>query len=232
MGIVTLDFESLNSRFEASTPQEILEWALESFWPAIAMSSSFQTQSIPLLHRITQIKPELPVFFLDTGYHFQETLEFKANLQKTWGINIIDLRNEECDDEKDAHSGEQLYLTDPERCCYINKVAPMKKALQNMRAWITGIRREQTPERPQANIIERRSSGLVKINPILNWTQADVYRNIYGHNLPMHPLFTSNYPSVGCAPCTRPVQPGEQERGGRWAGSDKTECGLHTIFFS
>ena len=223
-----LDLEVLNARFEASSPQEILEWALENYWPDIVMSSSFQTQSIPLLHIVAQIKPELPIYFLDTGYHFPETLAFRDMLQKKWGLNVIDLRNEECD-RGVVHPGEPLYRTDPDRCCYINKVAPMEKALQDMRAWITGIRHEQTVQRPQANILEQRAHGLIKVNPLLNWTRQELWQYIHEHDLPLHPLFPRGYLSVGCAPCTRPVFPGEDERAGRWAEMDKTECGLHTV---
>ena len=230
MEVMSLDLELLNARFEAGTPREILEWAIENYWPAIVMSSSFQTQSVPLLHIIAQIKPELPIYFLDTGRHFPETLLFKEKLQKTWGLNIIALRNGQGEKEG-SQSGEPLYRTNPDKCCYMNKVEPMRKALQNIQAWITGIRREQTVQRAQANILEYQPNGLIKINPLLNWTQHDLWRYIHDYNLPLHPLFSKGYLSVGCAPCTRPVLPGENERAGRWSGTDKVECGLQTMTF-
>lgn len=231
MDASSLDLELLNARFEAAPPREILEWAIERYWPAITMSSSFQTQSIPLLHMIAQIKPELPIYFLDTGYHFPETLHFKDMLQKRLGLNIVILQKEQIAANEDAQPGEPLYRTDPDKCCFINKVEPMRKVLQNMRAWITGIRREQTAQRAQANILELQSNGLVKINPLLNWTKQDLWQYIRDHNLPLHPLFAKGYLSVGCVPCTGPVSPGEGERAGRWPGTDKTECGLQTMSF-
>ena len=231
MEIPPSDLARLNSQFEISAPQEILNWAVENYWPSIVMSSSFQTQSVPLLHMVAQIKPELPIYFLDTGYHFPETLLYKEKLQKTLGLNVIDLRNEELDGPQESVPGGPLYRSDPDRCCYLRKVAPMEKALQDVQAWVTGIRREQTVHRPRANIFERKSNGLLKVNPLLNWVQKDVWSYISRHDLPVHPLFSQGYLSIGCAPCTRPAQPGEDERTGRWAGSAKVECGLHTELF-
>ena len=226
-----LDLERLNERFESCSPQEILEWSIGTYWPNIAMSSSFQTQSIPLLHMSARIKPELPVYFLDTGCHFPETLRFKDMMQKRLGLNIVVLRNGHAPENEESQSHEPLYRTDPDQCCFLNKVEPLRKMLQNMTAWITGIRREQTVQRAQTNVLELQSNGLVKINPLLNWTKQDLWQYIHDHNLPLHPLFAKGYLSVGCAPCTRPVSPGESERDGRWPGTDKIECGLQTMTF-
>jgi phosphoadenosine phosphosulfate reductase len=223
------DLQTMNQKFANSSPQEILVWTIDTFWPDVVMSSSFQTQSIPLLHMIAEIKPDLPIYFLDTGHHFPETLHYKAKLQETWKLNIIDLRQDGKDETDAGQCGEPLHRTDPDKCCRINKVAPMEKALQNTRAWITGIRREQTEERPKANILELRRNGLFKINPLLNWTRQELWQYIHDYNLPLHPLFSKGYLSIGCAPCTRPVQPGENERAGRWADTNKAECGLHTV---
>jgi phosphoadenosine phosphosulfate reductase len=227
--MMSLNLELLNKWAAVSTPQGILEWAINNFWPDIIVSSSFQTQSIPLLHIITQIKPVLPVYFLDTGYHFPETLNFKENLQKKWDLNIINLQNKHDLENEHIQSVEPLYRTDPDLCCYLNKVVPMMKELQNRRAWVTGIRREQTDLRSKAKMLECQSNGLIKINPLLNWTHMDIWRYIHNNKLPVHPLFYKGYLSIGCAPCTRPVQPSEDERAGRWADTDKIECGLHTL---
>jgi phosphoadenosine phosphosulfate reductase len=226
---MSLDLESLNERFEASSPREILEWAITDFWPDVIMTSSFQTQSLPLLHMVTQLKPELPIYFLDTGYHFTETLAFKEKLQHAWGLNVVEVCRDAGDEKELAGTGTPLYRTDPDKCCFLCKVAPMEKALQGKRAWITGIRREQTPERPRANIVELRENGLIKINPLLNWSRKQLWSYIHEFNLPIHPLYTKGYLSVGCAPCTRAVKPGEGERAGRWADNEKEECGLHTV---
>jgi phosphoadenosine phosphosulfate reductase len=167
---------------------------------------------------------------LDTGYHFQETLIFKERLRKTWGLNVIDLHNEEFD-RAEILSDKTLCGIDMDRCCYLNKVVPMEKALQGKQAWLTGIRRDQTAERSTANILECKFGGLIKINPLLNWTQRELWQYINDYDLPLHPLYSQGYPSVSCTPCSSPVQQDEHGRSGRWEGTAKTECGLHTILF-
>jgi phosphoadenosine phosphosulfate reductase len=125
--------------------------------------------------------------------------------------------------------GEDLYRRDPDLCCFINKVEPLTEALMGLRAWITGIRQSQTAQRAQASILQIHPNGLVKVNPLLYWTKEALWEYIQEHNLPLHPLYSQGYLSIGCAPCTQPVNSGENERAGRWVGNDKTECGLHTV---
>ncbi len=226
------ELEALSTQFENASPQEIISWAVDTFSPKLAMSSSFQTGSIPLLHMVHQIKPDLPVFFLETGYHFWDTLVFREQMEQEWGLNIVDLR---CDDSWNnflQRFGHNLPETDPGLCCYLRKVQPMQKATTGLDAWITGIRRDQTEKRAGARILEIKRDGLVRIAPMLNWTRDDLEGYILEHDLPHHPLPADNYPSVGCKPCTRAVQPGEGERAGRWSGKGKTECGLHTDLFN
>jgi len=221
----------LSSQFETKSPQEIIQWAVNEFAPEIAMSTSFQTQSMPLLHMVTRIMPQIRVFFLDTGYHFWDTLIFRERIQREWNLNVIDLYR---DSRWDAFMSQQrrtLPIQDADLCCYIHKVQPMQKALNGLRAWITGIRRDQTPERARAQILELQEGGLLKVNPLLNWTAEDVQKYITDHNLPSHPLYERGYRSIACAPCTVAVGQGEPERAGRWAGRGKTECGLHTEMF-
>jgi phosphoadenosine phosphosulfate reductase len=133
-------------------------------------------------------------------------------------------------DEQDARYGPDLWKRDPDLCCYLNKVLPMQTALRRCKAWITGIRRDQSARRANARVVTCRDDGLVKINPLLTWTQQDVWRYIEFHDLPPHPLYGRGYRSIGCAPCTRPVRSEESERAGRWSGTPKQECGLHTVF--
>ncbi|MBM3124647.1 MAG: phosphoadenylyl-sulfate reductase [Chloroflexi bacterium] len=225
------EIERLSNAFESKTPQEIIRWAVDQFWPEIALSSSFQTQSMPLLHMVTQIKRGMPVFFLDTGYHFWETLIFRERIASEWKINVIDLYREARWDIFVRQHTRSLPLDDPNLCCYLHKVQPMQKALKDIKAWISGIRRDQTAERARAGILEPQEGGLLKINPLLNWTRADVKRYAEEHHLPSHPLFEKGYRSVGCAPCTIPIGLDQDERAGRWAGRGKTECGLHTDMF-
>jgi phosphoadenosine phosphosulfate reductase len=225
------EIEKLSEEFETKTPQEIIQWAANEFWPEIAMSSSFQTQSMPLLHMVVTINRNIPVFFLDTGYHFWETLMFREQIASEWKINVIDLYRDHRWDVFARQHTRSLPLEDPDLCCYLHKVQPMQKALKDIKAWISGIRRDQTSVRAQAKILEMPRDGLLKINPLLNWTKADVNRYMEENNLPAHPLYAKGYRSVGCAPCTVAVGVNDDERAGRWAGRGKTECGLHTEMF-
>ncbi len=222
--------ERLSEEFETKTPQEIIQWAADMYWPEIAMSSSFQTQSMPLLHMVTRIKRGIPVFFLDTGYHFWETLMFREKIASEWHINVIDLYRDSRWDVFARQNVRNLPLDDPNLCCYLHKVQPMQKALKDVKAWISGIRRDQTSARAHAKILEKQN-GLLKINPLLNWKKADVQNYMEEHNLPVHPLFEKGYKSVGCAPCTIAIGINDDERAGRWAGRGKVECGLHTDMF-
>ncbi|GAB4502886.1 MAG: phosphoadenylyl-sulfate reductase [Anaerolineales bacterium] len=225
------EVKRLCAEFESRSPQEILVWAAQTFAPRLALTSSFQTQSLPLLHMLAQIAPQTPVFFLDTGLHFWETLLFREELQRTLGLNVQDLRPESAWQPFLQRFGRELPQEDPDLCCFIRKVQPVQRALQGMEAWVSGIRRDQTPNRQNAQILEREPGGLLKINPLLNWTRAEVQTYIEEHHLPVHPLLQKGYRSIGCRPCTRPVRPGEDERAGRWEGKGKTECGLHTETF-
>lgn len=221
----------LSDDFESKTPQEILAWAIDGFWPQIALSSSFQTQSMPLLHMATQIRRDLLIFFLDTGYHFWDTLIFRERIASEWKLNVLDLYRDSRWDEFARQHTRSLPVEDPDLCCFLHKVQPMQKALGDLKAWITGIRRDQTEGRSKARILEPQEDGLLKVNPLLNWTKADVDAYIKEHELPAHPLLEKGYRSIGCAPCTIAVGQNDNERAGRWVGRGKTECGLHTEMF-
>jgi phosphoadenosine phosphosulfate reductase len=226
-----VELAQLAQEFETAKPQEILKWAVDTYYPHIGMSSSFQTQSVPLLHMMAHIQPEMRIFFLDTGFHFWDTLMFREQMGYEWQLNIVDLRRDHRWDEFIRQNRHNLPNDDPNLCCFINKVQPMQKAMSGLKAWISGIRRDQTSERAQAKIIEVHKEALVKINPLLNWTKEDVQEYIAEHQLPTHPLLEKGYRSIGCAPCTRPVESDQDERAGRWVGKGKTECGLHTNLF-
>jgi phosphoadenosine phosphosulfate reductase len=221
----------LSEEFEAKTPQEILTWAIDEFWPQIAMSSSFQTQSMPLLHMATQIRRDLLIFFLDTGYHFWDTLIFRERIASEWKLNVLDLYRDSRWDVFARQHTRSLPVEDPDLCCFLHKVQPMQKALKDLKAWISGIRRDQTPMRAKARILELQEDGLLKVNPLLNWTKVDVDAYIKEHNLPVHPMLEKGYRSIGCAPCTTAIGQSDNERAGRWVGRGKTECGLHTEMF-
>jgi phosphoadenosine phosphosulfate reductase len=223
------DLDELNRSFEGAQPEEILAWAVETFGADIAASSSFQTQGVPLLHMISRVKPDLPIVFLDTGYHFPETLAFRDQLVQEWGLSLRVVRAALSRDEFVGQYGYDLYRRDPDLCCHVNKVEPMQRALAGLRAWISGIRRDQSPARANIQILELMSNGVMRVQPMAPWTRQDVWRYIHHHHLPEHPLLARGYLSIGCAPCTRPVYSGGDERAGRWVGQEKTECGLHTL---
>ena len=169
----------------------------------------------------------MPVIFLDTGFHFPETLNFRSQLQALLNLNIIVARPAIEKSQLMAQYGQALYRKDPDLCCYINKVEPMRRALAGFEGWISGVRRDQTTNRKSLPVLEAQFASPLKIYPLLNWTRQQIYAYIKQHNLPTHPLLAQGYTSVGCVPCTRPVQPGDDERAGRWAGTGKNECGLH-----
>jgi len=225
------EIAELSQGFETKTPQQIIQWAVDSFWPQIALSSSFQTQSMPLLHMASRIRRGILVFFLDTGYHFWETSIFREQIASEWHLNVLDLYRDSRWDVFARQHTRTLPLEDPNLCCFLNKVQPMQKALKDMKAWISGIRRDQTSVRAHAQILELQEDGLLKINPLLNWTKADVQRYSEENNLPAHPLFEKGYRSIGCAPCTIAIGLNDDERAGRWSGRGKIECGLHTEMF-
>jgi phosphoadenosine phosphosulfate reductase len=225
------EIAAFSAQLEALPPQEILAWAVVHFQTGLVLSSSFQTESLPLLHLIHQLAPNLPILFIDTGFHFWETLLFREQIQRTWGLNVIDLHADESWNLFLRRFGRDLPYQDPDLCCYIRKVLPLQRALLGQRAWISGIRRDQTAARAQASILEPQPGQLLKINPLLNWSEREVWEYIRRHDLPLHPLYERGYTSIGCALCTVPVRPGEAARAGRWAGRDKNECGLHTELF-
>jgi len=221
-----VDINKLNNNFETLSSPEILTWISENFTEgSIIASSSFQTQSVALLHMISQYAPKVPIIFLDTGFHFPETLAYRDQLIELLGINVINVEPKARSNNL-LRAGQELHRTNPDLCCQINKVKPLADALKGYQVLISGIRRDQTANRADAKFLSKKD-GLYKISPMLNWTHKMVWQYLYDHNLPEHPLLKEGYLSVGCAPCTRAVKAGEDPRAGRWAESEKTECGLH-----
>lgn len=229
--LTSKEIAKLSLSFETQTPQEILTWAIDTFCPDLAASSSFQTQSVPLLHLISQIRPEMRIFFLDTQYHFWDTLIFRERLQRELELNVVDINVDKSWWKFLRRFGRTLVSEDPDLCCFIRKVQPMQRGVEGLKGWITGIRRDQTAQRASARILELQPDGMLKVNPMLNWTRVDIADYIAEHNLPQHPMTKLGYLSIGCMHCTKKVQPGEDERSGRWVGKGKTECGLHTRVF-
>jgi len=225
--------EELNQQLEKAAPQEILLWAWETFTqdgatmaPAIAAMSSFQTQSVPLLYMIAHTLPHLPVYFIDTGFHFPETLAFRDRLAEEWHLNVKILKPA-LDKAAFQKQHGDLYLHDPEKCCQINKIQPWQTVKDGLAAWITGIRRDQTATRRHTPVIHREPGGQYKICPLANWTEDMIQQYRQEHSLPAHPLYSQGYRSLGCRMCTSPVQETDPVRAGRWANLELEECGLH-----
>ncbi len=193
-------------------------------------TSSFQTYSIPMLHILSRIDPGIPVYFLNTGYHFPETLRFKEEVTEMLGLNVIDLKPAIPKNlQRDSH-GQLYFVSDPDLCCHINKVQPLEPVLAEKDVWITGVRRDQSENRESMQAEEEAPQNTVRYHPMLGFDKRMIVQYLKSHNLPRHPLGLKGYVSIGCEPCTKKVSTDEldSERDGRWSGLNKTECGLHT----
>jgi phosphoadenosine phosphosulfate reductase len=224
------DYEKINQEFDGKPAEDIIRWAVGEFTPDLAMSTSFGAESAVLLHLVTQIHPAIPVLFTNTGFHFKETLEHRDLLVKRLNLNLRELKPEIPNEEFLAKNG-KLYERDPDACCAVNKIAPFEKGLRDYKAWITGIRHNQASTRKSAHFVENYRDHLVKVNPLLDWTGKMFWDYAKKYDLPFHPLWEKGYLSIGCSPetCTRPVKLGEDPRAGRWSGTGKIECGIHTF---
>jgi phosphoadenosine phosphosulfate reductase len=221
------------AQLESGNPHAILDWATSTI-DRLAVATSFQSSGLVILHMIRALRPDIPVLFLDTGFHFDETLAFKDRVTKMWDLNVVDLHGEHGSARRQAEiHGEALYQRDPDKCCFINKVQPLQRALQDYDGWISGLRRDQSPMRSATPIVEAQllPSGdeVMKIHPLAHWTREDVAAYVAEHAIPTHPLLEKGFRSIGCQPCTRAISDDEDERAGRWDGQAKTECGIHSF---
>ena len=211
------ELATLNDRFETRPAQAAIEWAIEQFYPFLCLSASM-TDAV-LIDLAVKVEPSIEVVFIDTGYHFPVTLETVEVIRRHYGLNLRVLTV--------PPQPAELWKADPEKCCSAAKVQQLDRALVGKLAWMSGLRRAEAPTRALAPIIARDLRGLVKINPLAAWSDQDVAGYIADHAVPYNPLLDDGYPSIGCRPCTERVADGDDPRSGRWAGLDKTECGLH-----
>ena len=210
------------------SPQSLVRWALEQFGARVAIASSFGPEDVVLIDIASKSGLPFRVFTLDTDFLFPETYALIDQIEADHGITVERCRAALTPAEQATQHGDALWARDPDRCCGIRKVEPLKGKLATLDAWITGIRRDQAPTRANAKKREwDEKFGLWKLNPIADWSADRVWDYIRAHRVPYNPLHDQRYPSIGCTYCTRPVQPGEDPRAGRWAGFAKTECGLH-----
>lgn len=227
---VAVDLEQLAQRagreLESASAEEIVRWAVQTFGSRFAVASSMQ--DAVLVHMVSQVAPGVDVLFLDTGYHFGETLGTRDAVATTYDVNLITLAPRQTVAEQDASYGRRLHDRDPDLCCELRKVAPLNRALARYDAWATGLRRAETPTRASTPVVSYDArQGKVKVAPMATWSDQDVEDYIATHGILINPLLTSGYRSIGCAPCTRAVASGEDPRAGRWTGLIKTECGIH-----
>jgi phosphoadenosine phosphosulfate reductase len=214
------------ARLEGAHPLDVLRWAVDEFDDRFCVASSMADAVLP--HLASRVRPGVPVLFLDTGYHFAETIGARDAVAATLPVTVHTILPRRTVAEQDAAEGPRLHDRDPDRCCALRKVEPLARGLEPYTAWASGIRRDEAGARQDVGVVEwdaRR--GMVKVNPLACWTQADVDAYIAEHAILVNPLVYDGYPSIGCAPCTRRVAPGANPRSGRWAGTAKTECGLH-----
>ncbi len=222
--------DGASAELNQSSPQSILRWAVSTFFPKLTMATAFGPEGCCLIHMLAEIEPRVRLFNLDTGYQFAETLQLRERIKQRYGIEVEWVRPETTVEEYEKEHGGPLYRHRPDQCCNDRKLLPLRRAVVGYEAWISGIRRDQTLDRAQADVVQWDGKfNLVKVNPLLNWTRRDVWEFITRHDVPYNPLHDQGYPSIGCWPCTSVVQQGQDERNGRWSGTAKKECGLHVI---
>jgi phosphoadenosine phosphosulfate reductase len=213
---------------EALSAEEVLGWANDAFGDRLCLTCSWQKQSSVLVHMASELELDVDVIELDTHLFFKETYETRERLVRRYGLSLI--RPEIVTiAEQHRREGPNLWEREADRCCHIRKVEPLLRALEPYDAWVSGIRRDQSPSRAGVRKVERSERyGVWKIQPLADWSEGDVWNYIKDNDIPYNPLHDAGYRSIGCIPCTRPTSPDEEERAGRWAGSDKLECGIHT----
>lgn len=225
------ELKRVSDAFEFKQPQDVLAEAIKRFAPKIVLACSFGAEDVVLVDMVHRIDSSIPLFYLDTDFLFPETYATRDRIIQQYALKpaqVIQVRSLLTPDQQAAQYGSALWSTEPDRCCQLRKVEPLTRVLKGYDAWITGIRRDQSPTRANAGLIEWDSKfQLVKVNPLARWTWADVWTYIKVYEVPYNPLHDQNYPSIGCTHCTAPVAPGEDPRAGRWKTFTKTECGLH-----
>jgi phosphoadenosine phosphosulfate reductase len=223
------EVEKIQHLVETWSPQDLLRWSFAVFGRDVAIASAFGAEGMVLIDIAARVNPRLRVFTLDTDFLFPETHRLMKQIEERYGIHIERVKPAFTPEGQEQVHGPALWSRDPNLCCSIRKVEPLRAKLAELRAWITSIRRDQTTFRASAKKLEWDAKfHLVKINPLADWNTKQVWRYIHDHQVPYNPLHDQGFPSIGCTHCTRAIRPGEDERAGRWSGFVKIECGLHT----
>jgi phosphoadenosine phosphosulfate reductase len=220
----------VQSAAETWSPQQVLTWAFETFGSDIAISSAFGAEGMVLIDMASRVRKDFRVFTIDTEFLFPETYSLIDKIEQNYQIKIERVFSLFSPEEQERVHGAALWARDPDQCCNLRKVEPLRRKLSELGGWITSIRRDQTSFRERAGKVEWDAKfGLLKVNPIADWTSKQVWSYLHEHGVPYNSLHDRNYPSIGCTHCTRAIRPGEDARAGRWPGTTKTECGLHII---
>ena len=221
--------EAAAALLDESLPAASLSWAFEQFQTGLTIATGFGAEGVALIDMAVKLNPAVDVFFLDTGFLFPETYDLRRRIEDRYHIQIREFKTEITPAQQEQRFGPKLWSTNPDLCCRLRKLEPLRDALKGREAWVTAIRQDQTIERSNARVVEWDYQWrLVKINPLVHWSKHQVWEYIETNNVPFNPLHERGYPSIGCTHCTQPVREGEGERSGRWAGLAKKECGMHT----
>ncbi len=224
------ELAAANEQLETQGPNEIIQWAAERFGEYLSMGTAFGPEGMTILARLSKIAPQTHVFNLDTGYQFQETLDLRDEVERRYGISVELMKPDLSVEEYEAKHGGPVYKHSPDQCCRDRKLVVLERVAATKHAWISAIRRDQSPDRARAPIVGwDKKFQLVKVNPLANLTKSDIWTYITDNDVPYNPLHDKGYPSIGCWPCTLGLMFGGDEREGRWNGFQKTECGLHSI---
>ena len=226
------EIEEANGQLQGASPFEVLRWAVDRIHPRLLMATAFGAEGCCIIHMLAEIEPDTKIINLETGYQFPETLELRERIKDRYGIEVEYIRPEQTVAEYEDEHGGPLHGHRPDQCCLDRKILPLRVAMKRLDplAWISAIRKDQTTDRGQADVVLWDAKfSVVKVNPLLNWTKKDVWAFVMKHDVLYNPLHDQNYPSIGCWPCTWAVMPGEDDRAGRWAGQVKKECGLHVV---
>jgi phosphoadenosine phosphosulfate reductase len=220
--------EEVTPWLEGATAEDALYFAADRYAPRIGFATGFGPEGLVLIDLIARHRLPIRIFTIDTGLLFPETSALWRRLEERYGVEIEGVRPVLTIEQQAGLHGARLWERDPDQCCTLRKLEPLRAALQGLDAWVAAIRREQTADRSHARALEwDHRFGLVKVNPLVSWSQAQVWEYLWANDIPFNPLHAQGYPSIGCAPCTSPVAPGEAPRAGRWRARAKTECGLH-----
>jgi phosphoadenosine phosphosulfate reductase len=215
--LTSAELAEIAAGFETASAGSVIRWAVDNFHPHLCLTASM-TDAV-LIDLAVKVEPSIEVVFIDTGYHFPETLETVEVVRRRYGLNLRVMTA--------LPQAKELWRVDPENCCSAIKSGQLDRALFGKQAWMSGVRRDESPSRANTPIVHHDIRGLIKINPLANWTDLDVSGYVQDHDIPVNPLVNQGYLSIGCWPCTKAVEPGADPRSGRWAGRDKTECGMH-----